>query len=266
MYDNLEIIRRKFEEILLEIEKNKFVRVDGKLTFSKKGDKYSYYLCKRDDGKLIDRQYIRHDEIHIAKNIANDDYLRKAKDAAEKSIDTIDRFIDEFELNAVEKVYDNLKNGRKILVDPVDISYKEYCQKWKSEPYNRHPVIVDTNIYTENGENVRSKSEALIANLLKKYGIIYKYECPVRLNKTIYWPDFTIIHPITRQKVFWEHNGMMHSNNYVDKTIVKIKNYEMNGIRLGERLIVTFESPSEVLDMKYVESIIKDFLSIGIND
>ena len=63
-------------------------------------------------------------------------------------------------------------------------------------------------------EYVRSKSEALIAMNLYIEKIAYRYECELKLGNVILYPDFTILHPMTGEEIYWEHFGMMDTQEY----------------------------------------------------
>lgn len=66
---------------------------------------------------------------------------------------------------------------------------------------------------TESGIWVRSKSEVIIANILFRSGIPFKYEQKLFYNKT-QWkePDFTITH--NNKTWYWEHLGMLGDELY----------------------------------------------------
>ena len=56
---------------------------------------------------------------------------------------------------------------------------------------------------------LRSKSEAMIEQALFYANIPYRYECKLELDNKILYPDFTMLHPETKEKYYWEHMGMM---------------------------------------------------------
>lgn len=98
---------------------------------------------------------------------------------------------------------------------------------------------------------MRSKSECLIANFLYQRNITYRYEAAIELegidgfgNKYSWkiYPDFTILHPKTREIIIWEHFGMMDNAEYSRSALLKINNYINNGYIPGINLICTFES------------------------
>ena len=117
-------------------------------------------------------------------------------------------------------------------------------------------------IVTEKGERVRSKSEKIIADYFYRRGIAYKYEHPLYLKGigTIY-PDFTLLSPITREEIYWEHFGKMDDPIYAKNAIKRIQIYEKNDIYPGERLILTYETSQIVLDFLLLEKLVERYLS-----
>ena len=104
---------------------------------------------------------------------------------------------------------------------------------------------------TDRGERVRSKSELIIANLLSKEGIPYKYECPLRLKGfgTVH-PDFTALRRNARREIYWEHLGMMDDPEYTARAVRKISAYILNGFYPGEDLIITAETNASPINIR----------------
>lgn len=108
---------------------------------------------------------------------------------------------------------------------------------------------------------MRSKSEALIANTLAKYGIPYRYEYPVQLDPmTTRHPDFFCLNVRKRKEVIWEHFGSMDDAVYVNRNISRLDDYEELGFRLGESLIFSYETLERPLNIKSIEKKIKRYL------
>ena len=74
------------------------------------------------------------------------------------------------------------------------------------------------------------------------------------------YPDFTFLHPRTREFIYWEHNGKMNDLTYVHKAIRRIIRYEREGIYQNDRLVVTYESVDLSLSQALVESLIERYL------
>ncbi|MBR3684626.1 MAG: hypothetical protein IKL78_07135 [Lachnospiraceae bacterium] len=89
-------------------------------------------------------------------------------------------------------------------------------------------------------------------------GIPYRYECPVTLegNITMY-PDFTILRMPSREEVYLEHLGMMDDMNYVDGVMFKLNTYERNGIYLGVKLFVTYETGKKPLNTRALDGMLR---------
>ena len=122
-------------------------------------------------------------------------------------------------------------------------------------PFQTKKVDSDVPEYvTDNGEHVRSKSEVLIADRLKKLGIPYRYECELVLKdgRKIY-PDFTILNIRKRRILYYEHLGKMEDPAYVLRNLQRFDWYRENDIILGDQLFVTWESQSFPLIMSSAE-------------
>ena len=100
---------------------------------------------------------------------------------------------------------------------------------------------------TEQGDQVRSKSEIIIANLLFKNNIDYKYE-----EKLFYAegkciePDFTI--KSGNKTIYWEHLGMLGLEDYDNRWLKKKRIYDEH---FSNQLVTTHESANltnEVLE------------------
>ncbi len=120
-------------------------------------------------------------------------------------------------------------------------------------------------MYTYKDEHVRSKSEMTIANLLNHYGIPYRYEAALTLpSGRFIYPDFTILDPVHRRHVYWEHFGMMDDPQYRDYTLYKLDQYAELEIYPGINFICTFETKDHTLNTKtavrYIRAYFPDIL------
>lgn len=93
------------------------------------------------------------------------------------------------------------------------MSDDEYAWKWKTaspESLCVNSFPVQSEIYTENNEHVRLKSEKIIADKLSLKGIPYKYEQALVLKEKIVFPDFTVLNKRSREIYYWEHPNPAH--------------------------------------------------------
>lgn len=102
------------------------------------------------------------------------------------------------------------------------------------------------------GFKVRSKSEALIAMILHKYGLLFKYEMHIYINGKSYCPDFVIIDK-NGQIIIWEHFGMMDNHNYQIAASKKVGEYLAADLVVGKNFLITSETSSMPLDISVVE-------------
>ena len=213
----------------------------------KKGDTKGEYIKKKDENIAVrlaqqdyDRKFIQYlmNKRTMLKNL-----LDSIKEISDKKIDDMN-------------IYNSLSVDRKRLVDSHIIDDITYKEEWIKDNYlGKGFTENDSEIITEKGERVRSKSEKLIADKLYMMDIPYRYECPITLRGIgkIY-PDFTILKVESRKEVILEHFGMMDNPDYSDKAIKKINMLEKNGYNMGDNLLCTFETSKTPINMKNVEN------------
>ena len=163
-----------------------------------------------------------------------------------------------------DDIINQFPEEKKKLIKPYFSSDDEFIKKWESMSYDGK--LIDESIpelFSNNGEQVRSKSEKIIADKLAEMGIPYRYEAPLFLGTMgIVYPDFTLLKVCTREEIYWEHLGMMDDPNYVHKALNKINTYIRNGYIPGKNLLLTFESKAIPLNMRNVESQLRAILCL----
>lgn len=134
----------------------------------------------------------------------------------------------------------------------------QILQDWVNSPYDTNPKYTEYLIHkTVSGHLVRSKSEALIDTLLYTSHIPFRYECALNLNGITVYPDFTILHPQTKQLYYWEHFGQMDDSSYSKQVPSKLQLYISAGIIPDIQLITTYETQKHPLTAEYIEHIVK---------
>lgn len=165
-------------------------------------------------------------------------------------------------ISKIDSELPKLHTQRQLLVTPVEPIWEKELAKWYDSEYHGKEFYEGTaEIVTEKGERVRSKSEKILADYFYRNNILYQYEKPLYLKGygTIY-PDFTFLSKKTRKEIYWEHEGMMDKPEYAKSAVKKIESYQRNGIHLGERLILTFETELTVLNFQIVEELVEKYL------
>lgn len=205
----------------------------------------STYLSKKKNLKLI-------------KQLAQKSYDAKVLRAAEQELHAWQALARFFPDQTVEEVYDTLSPARRQLVTPIRLTDEEYRKQWEAVTYEPGYFRPDTSEYlTDRGERVRSKSEQLIANLLNRLGIPYRYEYPTTImvdGRPKTWrPDFLILDVKNRREFFLEHLGRLGEPEYAKNAFQKMRVYEENGMNEATNMLYSFETNDVPLDLQLVE-------------
>ena len=252
------------ESIKHVVEKKLKSAPEGTLRVCSGNGRIQYYhrRCPSDRGGV----YLGKNDDAIVKKLAEKDYCIRLYRAIEEETGVIQKYLAELPDVLPEDVYGNLNKNRRQLVDPIIETEKMYEQRWMNTAFERNPFPIDDSAFlTDRGELVRSKSELIIANILARKGVAYKYECPLRLKTrertigTVY-PDFTVLHARERKEIYWEHLGMMDNPEYAEKAVQKINSYNLCGIYQKDRLIVTSETSRVPINVRQIEGIIDCYL------
>ena len=260
----LEQVRSKVVEDIRQEHKDKLT---GNLRIQKKGNSVQYYHVKSEqvsqsNSEQRNQTYIPKKNITLARNLAQRDYDNKLLQEIASRQKAVNRFLKEYPQKGLESTYEELNDYRKKLIHPIIETDEEYEKIWMNTPYVRKIVGEDIpEIFTENGERVRSKSEKMIADKLKQLEIPYRYEAPLKLGRSnILHPDFTILNVRERKEYYYEHFGMMDNTEYMENALKRIEIYEKNGIFPGDRLLFSWETMAMPLNMKVVEGMMRIFL------
>ena len=128
---------------------------------------------------------------------------------------------------------------------------------------------------TARNEFVRSKSEVIIANHLhappnNAPSIEYIYEKPLTIDGQTRYPDFTIEDDDSGIIYYWEHCGMLHVPDYLERWEQKLVWYKENEILPYEEgggengtLIISRDSEAGAISSPEIERIISEVILEG---
>jgi len=249
----------RLNEIILKTEKALEGAPDGMLRISRSGNTMQYY--KRKDEKDRNGKYIKKKDMGVVYDLAQKEYDESVLCVARKHKKQISKFLRQYDPDEVKNVYTNLSLERQLLTTPIILPDAQYINRWKNRVYDGKEFYENMpEIYTDNGERVRSKSEKMLADKLKAMNIPYLYECPLYLNGYGFvYPDFTLLDVRTREEYYLEHFGMMDDSHYYEGVVKKIEFYEKNGIFPGDKLLMTFETSKSPVNMKLFEQMINRY-------
>ena len=222
-------------------------------------------------GEANQGTYLSKKHLDLAKQLAQKSYDLKVLKAAELELQAWQLLASHFPDKTFEEVYETLSPARQKLVTPVIPTDEQYRKQWEEVTYTPGFFKSDAPMYiTDRGERVRSKSEQLIANLLYRLGIPYRYEYPIEVivngYKKTWRPDFTILDVKNRRELYLEHFGKLDdsddTDNYARNAFGKMKIYEENGMFDGGCMIYSFETSKAPLDITYVEMKVRRALGL----
>lgn len=207
--------------------------------------------------------YIKKSEAALIHKLAQKEYEENLLKAIEIQLSQIQRFLAKYNPDLLADVFTKLPQHKQALITPYILSDGEYAKSWQNTPFSsKNFAVNDPEIYTEQNERVRSKSEKILADKFFKYQIPYKYECPLTLKGYgVVYPDFTLLNKRTRKIFFWEHFGMMDNPVYSESAVKKIESYAKSGIYPGKSLLLTYETKNYPLNIKIADSLIGEFLT-----
>ena len=238
------------ERAIRRAEKDKEIFPEGRLRTSKTGGRVRYY--KVDEKGDTNGTYLhKTDESNLIKYLAQKDYNKRFIKKAREERKLLEKCLQQYQNAQAEVTYKELSPERQKLVYPYILTTNLIVREWQSKKFKQNPYKPEKRIFdTRRGEKVRSKSEAIIADMLYELGIPYRYEYPVRMcDGKIKYPDFTLLQVKTGEVIYFEHFGRMDEEVYRKDTIEKMNIYRESGIYPGKNLMFTFETEDCPLDI-----------------
>lgn len=246
------------KKLLRRIERELKKLPKGTLEVSRARQKYvQYHAVREEDGKRV-RVFIPKKDIKYACQLAQRSYETKLRKIAERRCRILEKTLETLRDHNLEEVYEKETEERKQLITPLIPTDEQIISQW----YADHPA--DQNDYpksmtytTLHGEEVRSKSEKMIADTYYAANIPYVYEPSLTLEggKKCY-PDFAVLNLHERKTMYHEHFGMMDEDGYRRNAIDKMREYNANGYRPGEEMIYTFEGELIPFDQEELSRIV----------
>ena len=255
----------------------------GSLRCHKNGTGYKWFRAEYDEKGKEERFYIPKSKEDYAKRLALKTLYKKQLVNLKQRAEPIRRYLKETAKfsdktliwNDLPPGFQNLLYGGELLTDPAETGSDkqletkiqpfapgsdEDLRQWQKEPYKRNPNHPETlTVKAVKGLMVRSKSEAFIAAALTQYGVPFRYEDEFEAGQIVYYPDFTIRHPVNGAVFIWEHFGMLENNIYLENAFSKIRMFLKSGFIPFDNLILTFETAERPLSFSLVENLIRHY-------
>jgi hypothetical protein len=227
---------------------------EGKLICSHTGP---YCKWERSDGHK--KTYIPKKDRQLAEKLAAKKYLSALWNDLNHEKSAIDLYLRRHS-NYEPKVDKLLTDSTEVekLLSPYLAPLSKELDEWMNSPYEhnlKHPEHLTQKVASN--QFVRSKSEAMIAKVLKQNKIPYQYEAKLLLGDIEMYPDFTIRHPKTGEWFYWEHFGLLDKTDYIKMMHSKLQLYTTHGLMPGINLITTYENQETPLTFEMIEMLVK---------
>ena len=239
-------------------EKDKGPFPEGHLRISGISSRKIFYHVSENTDKS--GKYIPPADVDIICGLAQKEYRRKFLRLAKAEMLWLKKGLRLLEGNTADAAFERLLPLRKTLIRPYIVPDEVFAAEWQAAEFNDNPYMPEARIYeTRRGEKVRSKSEAIIADLLDELSIPYHYEKPLELgNGIVKYPDFTLLDVHERREIYWEHFGLLGDPEYVGHNLSKLDLYRASGVFFGKNLIVTYEDDAHPLDTRGIRKMLEE--------
>lgn len=217
-------------------------------------------LVQKENGRIHRKNL--DDDPETVSRILEGNVLRQERKTVLANISVLEKAVAAYELfNPAEAVFSLKQKYPKLDMERIFTDgYSEDDLEWMNEDYCTADYMTEQKRHrTSRGLAVRSKSELLIAEKLYEYGIPMRYEQTIFIGNMTLIPDFTIRRR-DGKLFYWEHEGLTSAESYVEWQRKKAELYASVKIVPWNNLIVTYDNEDGVIDLRIVESEIRNKL------
>lgn len=254
IYEKMCLERQRLDKQIKSLHSQIKKLPEGNFFCTRNGSRYKWYHSIKGNQKYIPKSERKLAEALVAKK-----YLTSVYEELINEKEAIDLYLQHHAPSKSDKMFTDMPEYQKLL-SPYFKPLSQELEEWMNSPYKQSEKYSENLIHkTTSGNRLRSKSEAMIQMILKKYHIPFRYECALQVGDTIFYPDFTIRHPRTGEEYYWENFGKMDDEKYARNTGGKLQMYIANGITPGVKLITTYETKNKPLTTETIENLISEY-------
>jgi len=260
----LEITKREIEvqTILLEQYKELYENLpEGRLTTKKVNGNLFYYHVDRKTQKATYLSLKKNRQLIM--RLKQKRWLEESIKIMEGNLRIQQKVLKQYKDYRCQSVQKRLSASyQDATIDQLEKKYLFDVNVWITEAYRKNPYHEKNLRYeTTFGLWVRSKSELIIAELLHKYNIPFRYDARVRIQDSdhrwkTYYVDFVIMTP-NEEEILWEHFGLMSSEEYRKGAFEKITDYFSDGYYVPNNFIITMDGPDGEFDNAAIQRLIE---------
>lgn len=267
-----EVLRRKkyLEKLIPRLEKKLESAPPGSLMISRgtKDRRPAFYHvlppeARSDEGRAKARKvYLNREHEALIRELAQKEYCRKLLKTAREEAAALDGVLRYCRLPKVEDVPAMCHEEKRPFLRPVVESDEDFRRRWLEQRFRQNEYGPEQKLFpTARGDLVRSKSESQQADCLFRGDYTYLYEKSLKLTDrgrvTYRYPDFTILDPVTRTEVIYEHFGRMDDPEYRLKALEKIRLYLDNGYVIGKDFLFTYETKDHPFTVDQLDRVLR---------
>lgn len=233
-------------------------KTSDKIRISQSNGTTQYYLVKKgqQNGK-----YVPANKRNLVRKIAQNNFNEKFRKKVQAETDFLREMLTKYTQVQSETYIKTITPSRREIITLPILTDEEYLHNWLAVTYNGKRFQKDADeLRTSWGLRVRSKSEILIAEFLRKNTVPFRYEYPIHLGDHTVYPDFYCLNLRTRTEYIWEHLGKLDDPDYIAANLRKFEAYRQQGWHLGKNLIITYETADNALKQEMLARRVQDFL------
>ena len=223
---------------------------EGRLTVARKGT--GAYYSKFQSGTKTYLGTAANEEV---KSLQQRRILEASIQRIDSNLKLMDQYVRQYQpvdrmsvLQTLPKAYHNAE----------DLS--QCGDEWERAPYDKSTQYPQWLTHqTLKGELVRTKSEALVANLLYNKGIPYHYEENLEFPEGVIAPDFKVAVRSENRFKLLEHCGLLGSDRYVRKFNWKLQTYIRNGYIPWRDVFFTFDDLNGSIDTRAISQMMDNY-------
>ena len=229
-------------------------------TRSNKSGRLYYYAVRKGEST---GKYLGDDSKAEVNRIKEHRYYTRSLSAIRNNISVIENSLEGMQStdyasinNVLPDVYKNVRLGQNYVRNDSALVWKEKAEALKQRYEIYRPD--ELSIMTNDGSLVRSKSEAIIYNYLLSRGVTFVYELPLKLGRSTFYPDFTLLSEKDyKSEIIIEHQGLMSNDYYRGRFSDKLYRYLQDGYIQGINIFYTFDGLDGSFDISPIDNLVR---------
>ncbi|MCQ2401745.1 MAG: hypothetical protein MJ059_07470 [Lachnospiraceae bacterium] len=234
------------------------VPMEGSIHAHRSGKYKHYSYVYRDENGILREINVKKKDLADYKAYIEVQCAKKVKPVVNSLISSLEGDMTSYDDKALARVYDELCELYGENVPKAFFSNRMLMEKWQNSAYVKLNYKEEKLVFkTLHGEKVRSKVEAMVADILYRMNIPYRYDARLSKDGLTFWPDFTLISPENGDVFYLEVFGMMTDRKYATDNLRKINEYHKAGFIQGDKLIIVFDAEDAEFDSETFEKTVR---------